>query len=130
MFPHSHCVLLVDDDSDVRETMSFVLESAGYCVCTAANGLEALEHLRAEEVPCLILLDLMMPVMNGWQFRAEQRRDPKVATIPLIVVTGAGQAAQKAESLGAAGVLEKPVELAALLSTVQRYCEATVPGPE
>jgi CheY-like chemotaxis protein len=122
MLSHPRCLLLVDDDPDIREAMTFVLESAGYRVQTATNGFEAIERLRVDEAPCLILLDLMMPVMNGWEFRAEQTRDPKLAAIPLVVVTGAGQAAQKAASLGATGVLEKPVELDVLLSVVERYC--------
>jgi CheY-like chemotaxis protein len=115
-------VLLIDDDPDARETMSFILESAGYCVRTATNGFEGIERLRSEQAPCLILLDLMMPVMNGWEFRDAQVRDPKLAAIPIVVVTGAGQAVRRGSSL-AADVLEKPVTLEALMSTVQRYCE-------
>lgn len=122
-----HCVLLVDDDPDVRDTMSFVLESAGYDVRAAKNGFDALESLRAHAAPSLILLDLMMPIMNGWEFRAEQLRDPRLAAIPVVVVTGAGQAAEKAQSLGATDVLEKPVSLAVLLATVERFCPTT-PG--
>ncbi len=118
-------VLVVDDDPDILETTRFVLESAGYRVSTAANGNEALILLHDEAAPCVILLDLMMPVMNGWEFRAEQALDPGLAGIPVIVVTGAGRAAPKAASLGAACLLQKPVDLTTLLSKVQLYCKAS-----
>lgn len=118
-------ILVVDDDLDILETTRFILESAGYRVLTAENGTEALLRLHDEAAPCVILLDLMMPVMNGWEFRAEQARDPGLAAIPVIVVTGAGRAAPKAASLGAACLLEKPVDLATLLSKVQLYCKST-----
>lgn len=120
---HRSEVLVIDDDPDIRETMRFVLESAGYQVSTAANGVEALAYLREDAAPCLILLDLMMPIMNGWQFRAEQASDPRLAAIPVVVITGAGQAA-RAASLGAAGYVEKPMDLDLLISTVKRYCQA------
>jgi CheY-like chemotaxis protein len=121
----SSSVLVVDDDPDILETTRFVLESAGYEVLTAANGSEALNCLHDEAAPCVILLDLMMPVMNGWEFRAEQTRDPELAAIPVIVVTGAGRGAQKAASLGVACLLEKPVDLTTLLSKVGLYCKTT-----
>jgi CheY-like chemotaxis protein len=118
-------VLVVDDDPDVLDATRFVLESAGYNVSTAANGAEALDRLHNEATPCVILLDLMMPVMNGWEFRAEQAQDPKLATIPVIVVTGAGRMAPAAATfLGAAWLLEKPVALPLLLAMVGRYCKA------
>lgn len=123
MSPACHEVLVIDDDPDILESMTFVLESAGYRVSTATNGAEALDHLRGNVAPCLILLDLMMPVMNGWQFRAEQSRDSKLAGIPVVVVTGAGHALQKAASLGVAGCLEKPVDLDELISVARRYCD-------
>jgi CheY-like chemotaxis protein len=116
----AHLVLVVDDDPDIRETMLFVLENAGYQVTTAANGAEALALLRAQASPCLILLDLMMPVMNGWQFLLEQTRDPRLADIPVVVISGAG--AQVLRVNGVAGALQKPVELDEVLSTVRTYC--------
>lgn len=118
-------ILIVDDDPDIRETMRFILECAGYRVLTAANGIEALDRLRGEAAPCVILLDLMMPVMNGWEFRAEQTRDPSLAVIPVIVMTGAGKAAARTASVGVAGLLEKPVDLKVLLSAVGLYCKTT-----
>jgi CheY-like chemotaxis protein len=115
-------VLIVDDDPDIRESMSFVLEAAEYQVRTAANGDEALACLRKHPLPSVILLDLMMPVMNGWQFRNEQAADPRLAEIPVIVLTGAGNAAEKAASLGVSHSIEKPVELEALFALIRRLC--------
>lgn len=123
-------VLIVDDDPDILETTRFVLECAGHRVSTAANGTEALACLHGEAAPCVILLDLMMPVMNGWEFRVEQARDPGLAAIPVIVVTGAGKAVAGAASLGTVCFLEKPVDIATLLSMVALHCKATACGSE
>jgi len=117
-------VLVVDDDPDIRETISFLLESVGHEVVTAANGEEALLCLREGLAPCMILLDLMMPIMSGWQFRDEQRRDPALSAIPVVILTGAGNAAEHAATLGVTGYLEKPVPLDTLLSTVRRFAGA------
>src|ERR1044071_1184503 len=76
-------ILVVEDDSAIREVLTDVLESEGYQVLNAANGREAIQLLRSSTLPCLILLDLMMPVMNGWQFRDEQRQDPLLAPVPV-----------------------------------------------
>jgi CheY-like chemotaxis protein len=119
---HSSPVLVIDDDPDIRDTMRFVLEGSGHPVVTAANGAEALDRLRQGTVPCLILLDLMMPIMNGWEFCAEQKRSAEFSAIPVIILTGAGRAAEEAAALGVTGYLEKPVELATLLATIRRYC--------
>jgi len=116
-------VLVIDDDPDILEVTRFVLENAGYRVATAANGADALASLRGKAKPGLILLDLMMPVMNGWEFRAEQTRDPELASVPVVIITGAGNAAARAAPAGVAGLLEKPVELDTLLSAVGRYCK-------
>src|SRR5580765_7790969 len=80
-------ILLVEDDFDMRDALIPILEYAGHHVVGAANGREALEQLRAGPKPSLILLDLMMPVMNGTEFRAEQLRDPALASIPVVVVS-------------------------------------------
>jgi CheY-like chemotaxis protein len=116
-------VLVVDDDPDVREALVMALEAHGLRVESAANGREALERLRAGDSPCVILLDLMMPVMNGWRFRAEQASDPRLAHIPVVVLTGAGPAARATEAgLAASSVLSKPVDLERLMSIVERLC--------
>jgi CheY-like chemotaxis protein len=119
---HVSCfVLVVDDDPDVCETLQTVLEVSGYRVAAAANGLEALETLRSGPRPCLVLLDLMMPVMNGLEFRAEQRNDPAIAAVPVVVVSGDHHVAEKATEMGLEG-LAKPIDIDDLLQLVARFC--------
>src|SRR5438445_6065998 len=84
-------VLIVDDDADVRDAMEFLLRSEGYRTVTAADGDDALTKLRAGLEPCLILLDLMMPWKDGFQFRREQMRDPRLSAIPVVVLSGRHQ---------------------------------------
>jgi CheY-like chemotaxis protein len=112
-------ILVVDDDVDIRETLHLVLEEEGFRVALAANGEEALRHLQAGARPAVILLDLMMPVMNGWQFRAAQRADERLAAIPVIVVTAAGGDDEKLRAVDAA-VLRKPIRLDVLLEAIRR----------
>src|SRR5262245_41874314 len=99
-------VLIVDDDQDIRDTLGGVLTEEGYRVVGAANGQEALDYLKDGERPCLILLDLMMPVMDGWQFLKQQGMSPSLAEIPVVVITAAG--AQRTAQLKASAVLAKP----------------------
>jgi CheY-like chemotaxis protein len=115
-------VLVVEDDIDVREALVFFLEAEGYDVVEAGHGAEALERLKEDPGIGLILLDLMMPVMNGWEFRAAQIKDPNLAAIPVVIITADHSAAKKAADAGAAGCLLKPVELPHLLDYVGRYC--------
>jgi len=117
---HSGTILVVDDDRGAMEALSDILEFEGYHVERAQNGLQALEHLKeTRPVPDLIILDLLMPVMDGWEFRLRQKEDPELATIPVLVVTAIGATA----GIDAAGVLRKPVDIDALLRTVARYCD-------
>jgi len=113
----SKFVLIVDDDPSLLEVTSFVLESEGMAVETAKNGEEALALLRSGRLPALVLLDLMMPVMNGWEFLDEVAKDPLLKAIPVVVLT----AAQRAQVSGVVEVLCKPVDLRALLRVVERY---------
>ena len=113
------CVLIVEDDTDVREFMDVLLTMHGFETMTAANGREALERMRARR-PCLVLLDLMMPVMDGWQFRAEQLSEPGIADVPVICVTAVAES-ERIESLKAP-CLRKPVEFQALLDAVEGAC--------
>lgn len=114
-------VLIVDDDTDIRETMHELLEHAGYSAATAGNGREALRWLSQHEAQ-LILLDLSMPIMNGQQFRAEQVKHPELATIPTVVLTAADRAREKTSEMRLDGVLFKPIKLDVLLDCVRRFC--------
>jgi CheY-like chemotaxis protein len=116
-------VLVVDDDPGIRDLLTELLEDEGYQVVSAANGLEAINHLhRGTEHPCVILLDLMMPVMNGWQFRTTQQQDPGLATIPVVVLSARNDIQQQASFINAAAHIMKPINLMSLLNTVNRYC--------
>ena len=118
-------VLVVEDDPDVREAIAEVLVDCHYKPLHASNGAEALERLRAAPIPpCVILLDVMMPTMDGWQFRAEQQRDPAVRDIPVVVLSAHADGADAAAKMAAAGYLKKPVALDALLGAVEQFCVA------
>jgi CheY-like chemotaxis protein len=112
-------ILVVDDDIDLRETLGEVLEDEGYRVELAGNGQEALESLRGGLEPSLILLDLMMPVMDGWQFRAEQRRDELLSGIPVVIVSASGNWHEQEERLEAECV-RKPIDFDRLLALIER----------
>jgi CheY-like chemotaxis protein len=113
-------VLVVEDDSDIRESVVEILADEGYDVSAAGDGRQALELLRSSAPrPDLILLDLMMPVMNGFQFREEQLKDPELARIPVLVVTADANARAKAEALGAAGFVQKPLKIQPLLDIIE-----------
>jgi len=113
-------VFVVEDDMDTREMISRFLELEGYHVETAANGKQALERLGAGIPACVILLDLMMPVMDGWQFRREQARDETLSKIPVIIVSAAGR--ERLQQIDADAYLSKPVDFDELLERVTRYC--------
>jgi CheY-like chemotaxis protein len=123
-------ILIVEDDDDIREALTQILELEGYPVRSAGNGREALDVIEKEPVPCVILLDLMMPVMDGWQFRSEQLKDPRAAKVPVVVISADASVHQKAASLGAASVLPKPISLDRLLRAVQTHCVPAVAPPE
>ena len=115
-------VFVVEDDRDIRESVVEVLEDEGYVVSAASDGREGLLLLRrATPKPDLILLDLMMPIMNGFQFREEQRKDPELSAIPVVVITADVNARAKAESLGAAGFVQKPVKIQPLLDIIEQH---------
>jgi DNA-binding response OmpR family regulator len=107
-------VLVVEDELDIREIVAEALTDEGYQVIGACDGVDALEKLRACH-PAVVLLDLMMPRMNGWQFRAAQRQDPEVSRVPVIVLSALGHVAD----LDAAEYLQKPFDLDRLLSAVR-----------
>jgi CheY-like chemotaxis protein len=118
-----HCLIIVEDDPDIRSDLAELLKDEGYEVRTAANGAEALKLLRGETQPCLILLDLMMPVMSGWDFRAEQLRDPRLAPIPVVLLSGVNDLPQHAASLKAAGYIRKPITLKTVLGYAEKHCQ-------
>jgi CheY-like chemotaxis protein len=110
-------VLIVDDDPDLLDVTSFVIENEGMTVETARNGEEALALLATGRLPALVLLDLMMPVMNGWEFLTAVANDPVLQALPVVVLT----AAEHTEIPGALAVLSKPMDLKELLRVVERY---------
>jgi CheY-like chemotaxis protein len=107
-------VMIIEDEVDIRQGIAVALELEGYEVVEAADGREALQKLRQYAPPAAILLDLMMPGMNGWQFRDEQRRDPELAKIPVIVVSAAGRDA----SIPADSYVTKPFALETLFDAL------------
>jgi CheY-like chemotaxis protein len=113
-------VVVVEDDIRALNALTELLEASGYSVVRAQNGQEALEATRCSPPPCLILLDLSMPVMDGWEFLRHQRREPSIANIPVIVIT----ALVSAIPAGAKALITKPINVNRLLSLVERYCTA------
>jgi len=115
-------ILIVDDDLDIRETLCELLQAEGYRCTGAANGQEALLSLREQPSPDLILLDLMMPVMDGFDFRSAQLESESWRQIPVIVVSASGRSKQAARDMAAADYLEKPIDVALLLQKVRSLC--------
>jgi CheY-like chemotaxis protein len=115
-------VLIVVDDRDIREMLSQNLEDEGYSVIAAADGHDALAALDAEQKPCLILLDLMMPGMNGWEFRAEQKRMAQIAEIPVVILSARTDVAKAASEMDGVEYIAKPIDFDALMRTVARFC--------
>jgi CheY-like chemotaxis protein len=115
-------ILIVEDDTDLRQALSQILADEGYRVDGAEHGLHALEQLRDGCRPCVILLDLTMPVMNGWQFRDQQRQDPDLAEIPVVVISAGANLSEQIVPLGIQDYIRKPIQLGQLLATVRRYC--------
>ena len=116
-------ILIVDDAVDICSTMQELLEAEGYEVTCTANGSEALRYLESTSaLPDLILLDLMMPVLDGYAFRKEQKKDPSLASIPIVVMTAATDPQAKANELGAQGMLKKPFsDIATILESIERF---------
>jgi CheY-like chemotaxis protein len=124
-----HRVLVVEDDPTIREVLVEVLGEHGYDAVGAANGREALDALAASpDRPCVILLDLMMPIMDGRSFREEQLQSPDLSTIPVIVISAHLDQTVTSE-LNAAAYLRKPVRLHDVLQSVKAYCVECDPAP-
>jgi CheY-like chemotaxis protein len=118
------CVLIVEDNDLAREEVAMLLNRAGYRTAEAADGLEALSYLHSHDTsPHLILLDLSMPVMDGWDFLRQRRKDTELAKVPVVLFTATGGIdAIAAWALGAADTIRKPAEPDDLLAVVGRYC--------
>jgi CheY-like chemotaxis protein len=115
-------LLVVDDDFPAREMMSMLLAGEGYRVATAANGAEGLERLKDHDRPCLILLDLNMPVMDGPTFCQRRGEDGAASSIPVVVLSAAPDAEEQGKRLGAVHCLHKPVDTIELLGAVRKCC--------
>ena len=117
-------VMIVEDDPDTQEALRDMLAQFDYRTIVASNGQEALDRLRAKggPRPCIILLDVMMPVMDGWQFRAEQQKDPAIASIPVIFVSADLRAGDAVANAGGVGFIPKPVQVRDLMQAVRAVC--------
>ncbi|MEO6029528.1 MAG: response regulator [Candidatus Binatia bacterium] len=116
-------VLIVDDDEDTRAALACLLQTEGYATACADNGATALTLLRQEHLePCMILLDLNMPVMDGATFRNIQRDDPRLAAVPVAVYSGVDDVAKAVDGLCVAHVFQKPLNLKTLVNVVRQHC--------
>jgi CheY-like chemotaxis protein len=117
----SDYILLVEDDGDVSETVTDLLQEEGHRVICFPNGRQALEYLRQKVIlPRVILLDFLMPHMNGWQFLAERRKDARLAEVPVVGISGSDRVDEDSLSPSVMQLLKKPVSLDALLVAVER----------
>jgi len=115
-------LLLIDDDSEASAALTELLSFYGYAVQHAANGHEALRLSAAiHNRPALILLDLMMPVLDGWGFLAARSKDPLLADVPVVIMSGCRDMAQKAREAGAISFVPKPIEPQTLLRVIERF---------
>lgn len=114
-----HSILVVEDDEDIRNVLVDLLETEGYHTEAAVNGKDALELLAEIPKPCLVLLDMMMPIMNGRQFLDEVMKSSILAPIPVLIVSAI---ADKTNTEGAVGFLKKPIDIDVILSMVSKYC--------
>ena len=116
--PDPKTIVLIEDDEGIRETMAALLEDEGYSVVQAANGEEGLARIREAGNPCLVLLDLWMPVMNGWQMLAALQADAQLQRLPVVVISAAGDLPPPD---GATAFLRKPIRLETLLESVESF---------
>jgi len=115
-------VLVVDDDDAIRETLRAILEEEGYPVVTARDGQQALAHLTSTPPPGLCILDLVMPVMNGWELCAELARQPALARVPVLLVSASSHLEPPPAGLATVHLVRKPISFDRLLELVERYC--------
>lgn len=113
-------IFIIEDDLHIRESLKEILEIEGYDVISAVNGQDALDQLRSGQIADLILLDLMMPIKDGYQFKIEQDSDPVLSKIPVIVMSANSNFADKKELKSAREHLKKPIELDTLLNSIDK----------
>lgn len=130
--PQCQTLLIAEDNIDIRESITFILESEGYEVHSAANGKEALEMLKLQDKPTLVLLDLMMPVMTGWEFLERTHSDDDIPEHKVIILSAIAK--QKTPEgftpIATDGLLTKPVDLNRLLKTVRTFCGIPTQAPD
>lgn len=116
-------IMVIEDNDFIRVAVQQIIEDEGYRTEVATNGREALELLERQiQLPALILLDLNMPIMDGWHFRSLQKENLRLQSIPVVVFTADGNASEKAEKIKAQGWLRKPIEVDDLLKILHKYC--------
>jgi CheY-like chemotaxis protein len=115
-------ILIIEDDDDLRDSLNELLTIHNYQVIGVSNGREALDRLESGLSPCIIILDLMLPVMNGWDFRQQQLADNRWSEIPTIVLSGVNDLALESSRLQAVGFFSKPIDFPSLFQTVDRFC--------
>lgn len=119
-------VLVVEDEHDIRRMMVLLLRSYGYETVTASHGGEALDEMRRRR-PCVVLLDVQMPVMDGWEFRETQLRDPSIRDVPIVCITGLHDPDEVTRRLGVP-CLPKPANFSDVIREVERACGSSSPG--
>lgn len=127
---HDPCarILVVEDDKNLRDSLCEALEWEGFATVSAEHGEAALRYLRAGERPCVILLDLMMPVMDGWSFRREMMNDQALSDIPVVIMSAARL--DRGPPVEVNEVLVKPLQMDTVVEAIQRHCQAHLPGGE
>jgi CheY-like chemotaxis protein len=115
-------VLVIDDDFDIRDLVICLLQTNGYKATGVSNGQEAITHLQSGHPADLIILDLMMPIMDGWEFRAVQQNDPRLGSIPVVLISATDEVQEQVGLLKAADYIRKPIDFGVLLETVGRHC--------
>jgi CheY-like chemotaxis protein len=113
-------ILLIEDEPDMREDLAFLLADEGYRVRTAAHGAEALALLEGGARPAVILLDLMMPVMDGWETRARLRTTPALSNIPIVILSGVANDEKEIAALAVAAYVTKPINVSRLCDVIDR----------
>lgn len=120
--PCQKSVMIIDDDRGICEMLELLLEDEGYTTQIAYNGMDGLMRLQSTPKPCIILLDLNMPIMTGWEFRHEQKKDPALAEIPVAIISADRSLQQQPFSIDAVDYFRKPVEVERLLDLLDNVC--------